>query len=206
VRPRARSAQVCLNDHCFYASNASNATPDALQFLDRAAELGAAGIQFSVLTSFRELSDSYVDEVRARAESLGLSIEVGMGACNPYSDCRAARDTGRDPRVSLGEILPVARRIGSPIVRTFLGFSRERFLPRARLAEQIEATVAVLRDVSGAAEALGVRIVLENHVDLTSRELVEMVERVDSPATRSRCSRTPWNRAAPCSRGSAPRT
>jgi sugar phosphate isomerase/epimerase len=104
-----------------------------------------------------------------------------MGSCCPSSECRAGRDVGRDPRESLRELVTVARALGSPVVRTFFGGPKDRFIRSPSLAERRKAAVAVLRDVKSAAEDHGVTIAMENHLAETSTELLEMVEGADSP-------------------------
>jgi sugar phosphate isomerase/epimerase len=169
---------VWLDDYCLYQAGMA---PDAFAFLERARELGVGGIHFSVIDSFASTSEEYLSRLKATADAYGLGIEVGMGTCCPFSDTRAARDAGRDPRESLRELLPIARALGSPIVRTFFGGEKDRFIHSPSLARRMEATVQVLRDVKPLAEELQVTIAMENHLAETSAELRDMVEKVDSP-------------------------
>jgi sugar phosphate isomerase/epimerase len=171
--------KVCLNDHTLYGSGMH---PDAFAFLELARELELGGIQFAVLTSFGDEVHSTAQSIRARAEEYGLALEIGMGSCNPFSSCRAPRDTDRNPRESLREAVSVAHALGSPVVRTFFGYTEERFFKSPTLAEQLDATLAVLREVAPVAEDQGVKIAMENHLALTSYELRELIERVGSPA------------------------
>ncbi len=53
------------------------------------------------------------------------------------------------------------------------------FRGRAPVEEQIAATVAPLRAAAVEARALGLTLVLENHGDLTARQLLDLIERVD---------------------------
>lgn len=169
---------VWLDDYCLYQSGVK---PDAFVFLERARELGVGGIHYSVIDSFASTSVEYLTRLKATADAYGLGIEIGMGTCCPFSDTRAARDAGRDPRESLRELLPIARALGSPIVRTFFGGEKDRFIRTPSLARRMEETVRVLRDVKPLAEDLQVTIALENHLAETSSELRDMVEKVDSP-------------------------
>jgi sugar phosphate isomerase/epimerase len=169
---------VWLDDYCLYQAGMA---PDAFAFLERARQLGVGGIHFSVIDSFASTSEEYLRRLKATADAHGLGIEVGMGTCCPFSATRAARDAGRDPRESLRELLPIARTLGSPIVRTFFGGEKDRFIRNPPLAQRMEAAVRVLRDVKPLAEDLQVTIALENHLAETSSELRDMVEKVDSP-------------------------
>ena len=163
-----------LNDHTFLAAGK---TLDALEIVKEAYALGLGGVHFSTLWSFKSLSGGYLRQIRQWSEDHDLYLEVGMGACNPYSDCRLERDRDRDPRETLREVIPVAAKLGSPVVRTFFGFTKERFFVNPTLEEQIAATVEVLRDVKELALDCNARIAVENHLALTSSELRELVER-----------------------------
>ncbi|MEI8190474.1 MAG: sugar phosphate isomerase/epimerase family protein [candidate division NC10 bacterium] len=169
---------VWLDDYCLYQAGVK---PEAFVFLERARELGVGGIHFSVIDSFASTSQEYLSRLKATADAYGLGIEVGMGSCCPFSDTRAARDAGRDPRESLRELLPIAQALGSPIVRTFFGGEKDRFIHDPPLAQRMEETVRVLRDMKRLAEDVQVTIAMENHLAETSSELREMLEKVDSP-------------------------
>jgi len=80
--------KVCLNDFCLYQAGVK---PDAFVFLERAHELGVGGIHYSVIESFTSTSEAYLNRLKAKADEYHLSIKVGMGACNPTSECRAGR-------------------------------------------------------------------------------------------------------------------
>ena len=163
-----------LNDHTFLAAGKMF---DALEILKEAHSLGLSGVHFSTLWSFKSLSDEYLRQVWRWSEDHDLYLEVGMGACNPYSDCKLERDRDRDPRETLREVIPVAAKLGSPVVRTFFGFIKERFFVEPTLKEQITATVEVLREVRKLAIDCNVSIAVENHLALTSSELRDLVER-----------------------------
>lgn len=169
--------KIGLDDHMILAAGIQ---ADALELLDRADKLGLRGVHYSTLNSFKSISPSYLSEIKSKADALGFYLEVGMGTCNPYSDCRAARDTNRDPRESFKKLIPIAKTLGSPVIRTFFGFIKERFFKHVTLREQIEATVKVLKDVKELAEEYQIKITLENHLELTSDELIGLIKTVDS--------------------------
>ena len=160
---------------------------DAFQFLDRAAALQLDNVQFSnvqvspVATSERHNLDShdpgYLAEVKQHADRLGLTIEVGMGSFDRHAASfrPAFGDSGAE---QLTAILHVARALGSPVVRCFLGNQEDRLGP-VPFAEHLAECLRTLQAVAPLARELGVKIAVENHggVDLLARELRELVER-----------------------------
>lgn len=75
--------------------------------------------------------------------------------------------------------LDVAAELRSTTIRIVVGG------PSLRLAEpvehQIARTVEPLRLVTARAAELGLHVAIENHADLTARELVDLIERVGAP-------------------------
>lgn len=163
-----------IDDHTFYSSGIP---ANAFDYIDRISKLGLEGIHFSTPAPFESLSEDYLLKVKARLDELGFYVELGMGACNLFSPCR----TPGDPREQLKELIHSAAIIGAPMVRTFFGFLEvERMMKSPNLEEQIQATVAILKDVKHTAEEYKVKIGLENHLDLTAKELLGLIEAVDS--------------------------
>lgn len=148
---------------------------DAFQTLNYVAELGVENIQFSERGFLATLDPGYLREVRAHADQLDLSIEVGMKSFDGFS-------SAFDPRLGSGEqqlndMIGAAVICGSPIVRCLLGSSAERLGPTP-IEEHIAECLRVLQAVAPRARELGVKIAVENHgaVDLLARELRQLVE------------------------------
>lgn len=141
-------------------------TPLTLEdFVQRAAELGCAAVQ---LDPAHHNSDP--GEARAVGQlcaSLGLALEWGMGGFDP-------------PRVR--EQLALAQLAGARVLRTFI--AGERPTP-AQLAEWLPLAVRWFGEVMPAADEYGVTIALENHGDLTTAELLDLIRRVDHPRFRA---------------------
>lgn len=92
--------------------------------------------------------------VDALVEQLdGLTLSLGTGGCDPRH---------------MGEMIDLCARLKHPVFRTFLN--------RGVTPEKI----ANLREVMPAAEKAGVVIAIENHQDLTSREILEVLKAVGS--------------------------
>jgi sugar phosphate isomerase/epimerase len=132
-------------------------------YLRRTLELGLAGVHFADLGHFPTLEPAYLRGLREQAERDGLYLELGTG--------------GTDP-AHLEMALHAAAALGSPVLRTFVGaFRWQADVP---MREVIERAARDLREVLPLAERLGVRIALENHLDLATQEMVALLEMVGS--------------------------
>lgn len=136
-------------------------TPEG--YLRRAQELGLAGVQFADLGHFVSLETPYLTALRRQADEAGLYLELGTG--------------GTDP-AHLGGALRAAADLGSPVLRTFAGgFRWEAETTGAAL---VERAARDLREVAPVAQRLGVRVALENHLDLRAEEMLDLLRRVGS--------------------------
>ncbi len=146
----------------------------AFELLDYVAKLGAQMAHFSEPRFLGGLDEAHLRQVKARADRLGLALEVGMGSICPTARRFAAADGPAEDQ--LIRMFGVARILGSPIVRAFLGDSRDRTGPPG-LDAHIEATAKVCRAVRSRALDQGVKIALENHAgDLQAREMKTLIE------------------------------
>ncbi len=148
---------------------------DAFQYLDYAATLGLDTVQFSDRNNFASLEEPYLRSVKARADELGIDLEVGMGSFDRLaSSFKPELGTGEE---QLGAMVRAARVVGSPVVRCFLGGRPERS-GTTTIEQHIEECVRTLRAVAPLARDHGVKIGVENHggVDLLARELRELIE------------------------------
>jgi len=132
-------------------------------FIERVAALGLDGFQIDPM-HLAARDRSYLAEVRAAAAGTNLFLEYGT--------------IGTDP-VRLERELAVADRLGSPVLRTFAGF--DRWHRRTNVSAEIRRAVTELKRVRRMAEERGIRIAVENHGDLTTDELLQVVRAVDSP-------------------------
>ena len=137
---------------------------DLFAFIERASELGVNGFQIDPM-HLGSREGHYLTAIRDDARSRGLFVEHGI------MSVRAEDITAGVEECSL---------LGAHVLRGFLGFDRYRRSTDVRreidhAEDQLRRSLPVLRDA-------GVRLAIENHGDLTSTELVELVERVDDPA------------------------
>ena len=147
---------------------------DAFQLLDYAGGLGVRIVHFSEPRFLGSLDDAHLEKVKARADELGLGVEVGFGSICPTST-RFDKSDGT-PREQLLRMFGVAKRLGSPLVRCYLGSAKDRegALP---IDAHIENTVESCKSVRGEALDMGLMIALENHAgDLQARQLKTLIE------------------------------
>src|SRR5881396_1002280 len=90
---------------------------DAFQFLQYSAALGLDNVHFSERQNFASLEAEYLRRLRAKADELGLTIEVGMGSFDRHSESfRAELGSGEE---QLGQMVDAAVICGSPVVRCY---------------------------------------------------------------------------------------
>lgn len=159
--------------------------------LDHAHELGMEGLFFrTVLEMSPNLDPVHMGEIRQRADELGLYLETGLGKVNPYATPEAPelRMIG-DGDIVLGfsrmmeacaaidcRELWVATANFKP---AYVGrFSYDRFRTDVTWSEQLAATARFLKTLAPIARDLGIHMNLETHEEITSFELVRLVEEV----------------------------
>lgn len=146
----------------------------AQQHLDYAHALALDVVHFSEPRFFDTLDSDYLRELKARADELGIEINVGMlSICPTAGAFDAQRGAAAD---QLRQMLHVARAVGSPFVRCVLGYGADR---RSALPLQvhIEKTIETCRAARDLALDLGIKIAIENHAgDLQGRELRALIE------------------------------
>lgn len=146
---------------------------DACTTLDYCAGLGAEVVHFSEPRFLGSLDDANLDRARARADDLGLELEVGMGSICPSSTMFRGEEGTAIEQIT--RMLFVAKRMRSPIVRCYLGSFEDR---GPELQVHVEEAIATCRAVEAIAVELGVMIAIENHAgDLLSAELCDLIER-----------------------------
>ena len=151
--------------------------PLELLRLTRAANL--EGLHFtSRLLQGRD--DNYLDKLAAEAQAHGLYLELAGAGVNPGQSGRTVPEMVEEWK----PLFPLARRLNAPFLNTCFGLLKERTFSAPTLAEQIELTIEVLRELSLMAADFDVTITMELHVDLTSLELVRIIEKVDSAHVR----------------------
>jgi 3-oxoisoapionate decarboxylase len=146
---------------------------DAMQHLTFAASQGLDAIQFSSVKDFGDLSPESLRIVKARAESLGIRIDGGVGCVCELSKNWNPKDGS--PRQVLEQGLDVANQVGAKAMRCVMGSQTDRFGGKP-LEPLMEGLVRNLKSVRLKALGFGVKIAIENHKDLQAWQLKEVIE------------------------------
>ena len=140
-----------------------NAPMAVEHFLEKAAELGLDGVQLADGRHLDSFEYGYVSELRRKAEAFGLYLELGTAGTNPDH---------------LQTMVRAAHVLGSKVVRTFVGKPRPTSVER--MAEIISEAAGQIGEALPLCERYGVSLAIENHQDLTTRELLRLMEIADS--------------------------
>ena len=141
------------------------------RFLDKAKGFGVDGV--SLETCFFESFDqSYLAEMKAQLDEYGFDRVFAWG----HPD---GLEGGKNPAEfeAMKKLIPSAKLIGADVMRvtgSSLMFRHENH------QEQIDRLVKQFQEAIKIAEDNGVKLAVENHIDFTSDEILQMVERVGS--------------------------
>jgi sugar phosphate isomerase/epimerase len=144
-------------------------------FVRRAGELGVDDVSLESCF-FDSLEPGYLAELGAVLDEHRLSRVLAWG----HPD---GLEAGRNEEAwrQMNALIPKAVCIGAGIMRIVASSLMFRFEPHA---PQIEAIVRMLKQSVKIARDHGVILALENHIDYTSAEILEILERVDSDALK----------------------
>jgi sugar phosphate isomerase/epimerase len=146
----------------------------APQLLDYAASLKLDTILFSDLDVYESHTETYLREIKARADHLGIAIHTGTGSICPSSKSFNKRFGTAQEHLAL--VLRVAKAVGSPVARCYLGTAEDR-KGEGGIERHIQNTVQVCKMVRSQAIDAGVKIAIENHAgDMQAWELVGLIE------------------------------
>ncbi|MBY5584404.1 sugar phosphate isomerase/epimerase family protein [Rhizobium leguminosarum] len=162
-----------------------------LASLDHVKELGLAGIFFSTaLDMSPDLDTGLLREIRAKADDLGLYLESGIGKINPYCSAeepvlRAAG--GGDIIAGFTRMIEASAAIGCHELWVAPGnfkgeyrgrLANDRFRTDVTWEEQLLGIEKVLRKLAPAARANGAHMNIETHDEITSFEILRLIEKV----------------------------
>ena len=146
----------------------------AFEYLDYCAKHKAKVVHFSEIRFLGSLEPEHLKKVRAHAEKLGISLEIGMRSVCPTSKSFDPAQGTAEQQIE--KMIAAARTIGSPIVRAFLGTMADR-QGQPGIEGHIANTAKVLRNVRSRAMDANVKIAIENHAgDMQGRELKMLIE------------------------------
>ncbi len=140
-----------------------NAPMSVEHFLEKAADLGLDGVQLADARHLDSFEYGYVSELKRKADALGLYIELGTSGTNPDH---------------LQNVVRAAHVLGSRAVRTYIGKPRPTSFQR--MEELLSEAAGQIGEALPVCERYGVAIAIENHQDLTTAELLSLLEIIDS--------------------------
>ena len=147
----------------------------ASRLLEYANQQKVDTILFSDLDVFESHDTGYLKEIKQQADKFGIAIHAGTGGICPTSP--KFIDKYGSAEDHLKHLLTVAKALGSPVARCYLGSMQDRKGPGG-IQKHIESTIQVCKNVRKHALDAGVKIAIENHAgDMHSRELVDLIER-----------------------------
>jgi sugar phosphate isomerase/epimerase len=141
-------------------------------FLDRAKSHGVDGV--SLESCFLPDDDASIEQLRAGLDARGLERVWAWGHPSGLQSGSAPPEAAQDLVKHLG----IARGVGASVMRICGGGRRTR---AERWDDHKRGLVALLRPLVDDAEANGVVMAIENHIDLLADEMVELIETIGSP-------------------------
>lgn len=149
---------------------------DPLGLLDQTLAHGLEGVHLGG-RALLERDEAYRAQFLEKARQHNLYLELVGAGVNPGRSGKSVADLVADWQ----PLFPLAAEVGSPILNTCFGLFKERMFTEPTFGEQLELTAKVLRELSLMAADYKVIVTMELHVDLTSLELRQLIETVDSP-------------------------
>jgi sugar phosphate isomerase/epimerase len=146
----------------------------APQLIDYAGTLKVDSLLLSESNVFESDTDSYLRELKAKADGLGMVLYSGSGSICPTSgtfDKKAGTAAEQ-----IAKAIRVAKGVGSPVIRCFLGRGDDRLMDGG-IEGHIEQTVKVCKEVRSQVMDAGLKLAIENHAgDMQSWELATLIE------------------------------
>ena len=162
-----------------------------LKSLEHVKELGLGGIFFSTVLDMSETLDKgELADIRAKADELGLYLEAGVGKINPYCSAEAPEFRavgGGDVILGFTRMIEASAAIGCRELWVSPGnfkseyrgrLANDRFRTDVTWDEQLLGIERVLLKLAPVARAHGVHLNMETHDEITSFEILRLIEKV----------------------------
>ena len=143
-----------------------------LQHIDYAVSLGLDAVQLSIPDDFASVEPDHLKKVRDYAAAKGIELSAGTGCICPTNP--AWNPAHGSPEQYLAAGGAVAHALGLTALRVFIGAPTDRH-GNIPIQTHIDSTLKVLRNARSRMQDLGLRIAIENHGDLTARELLALI-------------------------------
>src|SRR5437899_5170453 len=146
----------------------------APRLIDYAASLKLDAILLSDSDVYESTAESYLKELKSKADDLSIEIQVGMLSICPGSKLFDSRRGTAEEQLKL--TIRIARTLGSSVARCVLGHVDDR-KSNGGIEARIAETIKVLKNVRSFALDSGVKIAVENHAgDMQAWELIALIE------------------------------
>ncbi len=146
----------------------------AAQFIDYAASLKLDTMFISELHVFENFEETYLKSLKEQADRAGLKLYVGTGSVCKTSN--TWKDIYGTPEEHLALTIGIAKTLGSPVARCYLGNQKDRSTDGG-IEKHIENTIKSIKANQSRAEGEGIKIAIENHAgDMQSHELKALIE------------------------------
>lgn len=144
------------------------------QYIEYGAGLKLDTVFLSELGVFESFEEPYLKALKEQADRSGLRLYVGTGSVCGSSN--SWKDIYGTPEEHLKKTIEVAKAVGSPVARCYLGNQKDRSSDGG-IEKHIEAVIATCKACQSFAEGEGIKIAIENHAgDMQSHELVGLIE------------------------------
>lgn len=146
----------------------------APQFIEYARSLKLDTLFLSELLPFESFEDDYLRGLKDQADKAGLALYVGTSSVCPTSG--RFKNTFGTAEEHLALCIRVAKALGSPVARCYLGGNDDR-KGDGGIQRHIEALLKVFAACKSKAQDAGIKISIENHAgDMQSHELKAVIE------------------------------
>ncbi len=172
--------KVGIDSYCFHRffgevydhQTAPDKSMTMEDFLVYAKELDVDGVSLESCF-FPSFDEAWFKDLNVQLDEYGFDRVYAWGHPNGMEAGK-----NRDEFDSMVAQIPYAKMIGADVMRVVASSLMFRFEPHG---PQIDILVGWFKEAVKVAEEYDVKLAVENHLDYTSDECVELLERVDSP-------------------------
>ena len=154
----------------------------AIEALRATAEQGLKSLLFNSLYDMSPTLDpAELKAVRAEADRLGLFISASLGVFNPalpFRGQKIAEAGNGNIEAGARRLIELAADIGIHDLFFVTGMIEERFETKVTWQAQRDAVVDFIRRSAPLLRERGSRLLIKTHEEITTSEIVEMIERV----------------------------
>ena len=145
----------------------------ALRHIDYAVSLQLDAVQLSIPGDFESLEPEHLRKVRDYAAQKGIELSAGAGCICPTTP--SWNPVNGSPEQYLARNASVVNELGLKFLRVFIGAPTDR-RGKLPIEAHIESTLKGLRGARARLMDRGLKVAIENHGDLTARELRQLIE------------------------------